>query len=67
MTETIGATEIVRAIEAACARIIEQRDYLTELDAAMGDGDLGINMAKGATALQARLAGHAPEDRKSVV
>ena len=62
MTETIGATEIVRAIEAACARIIEQRDYLTELDAAMGDGDLGINMAKGAVALQAHLAGNAPGD-----
>ena len=62
MTETIGATEVVRAIEVACARIIELRSYLTELDAAMGDGDLGINMAKGAAAVQTHLAGNAPDD-----
>lgn len=62
MTESIGATQIVQAIEAACARIIELRHYLTELDAAMGDGDLGINMAKGAVALQTYLAGNSPGD-----
>jgi phosphoenolpyruvate---glycerone phosphotransferase subunit DhaL len=62
MTETIGATDVVRAIEAACDRIIELREYLTELDAAIGDGDLGINMAKGATALHTYLAENAPDN-----
>ena len=62
MTEIIRAADVTSAIEAACARIIELRDYLTELDAAMGDGDLGINMAKGATALQTYLADNAAGD-----
>lgn len=62
MTVDIGAAEAVRAIEAACTRVVELRDYLTELDAAMGDGDLGINMTKGAVALQAHLAENRPDD-----
>ena len=62
MTEIIRATDVTSALETACARIIELRDYLTELDAAMGDGDLGINMAKGATALQTYLADNAAGD-----
>lgn len=33
----------------------EQRDYLTGLDAAIGDGDHGINMDRGFTAVMAKL------------
>jgi len=62
MTETIDASEVVSAIERVAARLIIVRDWLTELDAAMGDGDLGINMAKGATALGEYLAANEPGD-----
>lgn len=34
----------------------EQRTYLTELDAAIGDGDHGINMDRGFTAVMEKLA-----------
>lgn len=36
--------------------IRDQRDYLSEIDAAIGDGDHGINMAKGFTQCNQRLA-----------
>jgi dihydroxyacetone kinase-like protein len=35
----------------------EQKDYLTQLDAAIGDGDHGVNMDRGFGAVQAALAG----------
>lgn len=33
------------------AAVTEQRDYLTELDSAIGDADHGVNMARGMTAV----------------
>ena len=62
MTKTIDASGVVSAIERVAARLVDVRDWLTELDAAMGDGDLGINMAKGAAALEAYLAANEPGD-----
>ena len=35
----------------------EQRDYLTQLDAAIGDADHGANMTRGFTAVEAKLDG----------
>lgn len=36
-------------------RIDDERDYLSELDNAIGDGDHGINMARGFTAVRQKL------------
>jgi dihydroxyacetone kinase-like protein len=45
------------------ARVIgENADYLTNLDAAIGDGDHGINMARGMTAVIAALDESLPPD-----
>ncbi|GIL28192.1 DAK2 domain-containing protein [Actinocatenispora comari] len=41
----------------ACERWAAARDELTELDAAAGDGDLGVTVAAGATGVAAALAG----------
>jgi dihydroxyacetone kinase-like protein len=38
----------------------EQRDHLTQLDAAIGDADHGINLSRGFTAVSAALAGQDP-------
>jgi phosphoenolpyruvate---glycerone phosphotransferase subunit DhaL len=39
-----------------CAKVfVEHKDELTELDAAIGDADHGANMARGFTAVQAKL------------
>ena len=43
------------AIEAAAAAVIAHADELTALDQAIGDGDHGINMKRGAEALLADL------------
>jgi phosphoenolpyruvate---glycerone phosphotransferase subunit DhaL len=49
--------EFFRAWIAEIATVIAaQRDHLTQLDAAIGDADHGINLARGFTAVQAALA-----------
>jgi phosphoenolpyruvate---glycerone phosphotransferase subunit DhaL len=42
-------------LRAFAAAVAEQRDNLTELDAAIGDGDHGINMDRGMQAVVAKL------------
>ena len=48
-TITAWMSEIATAVEA-------ERDYLTQLDAAIGDGDHGINMHRGFQAVEKALA-----------
>lgn len=48
--------EIRKIIEACTQTLVAHADELTALDAAIGDGDHGINMRRGALAIQARLA-----------
>ncbi len=44
-----------RWVRLAAARIAEQRGWLTDLDAAIGDGDHGINLDRGFDIVLARL------------
>jgi dihydroxyacetone kinase-like protein len=46
MTDTITTPQILRALETMCDTIEEEKEYLSDLDGAIGDGDHGINMAK---------------------
>ena len=46
--------------------IIENKDYLTKLDAAIGDGDHGINMARGFNKLKEKLKTDSFESRSEV-
>lgn len=51
------SAEKLRAIILDMAGIIEEnKQYLTDLDAAIGDGDHGHNMARGFAAVRAKLA-----------
>ena len=43
-------------LEAAAARIEAERNYLTQLDAAIGDADHGTNMHRGFNAVLARMS-----------
>jgi dihydroxyacetone kinase phosphoprotein-dependent L subunit len=53
--------DVFRAWIAAAARVIEeQRDHLTQLDAAIGDADHGINLSRGFTAALSALESAAP-------
>ena len=53
-----------RAIAAACAALIDAEDLLTEMDRLVGDGDLGINMARAAKAVLDQLPAY-PLDNPS--
>jgi triose/dihydroxyacetone kinase / FAD-AMP lyase (cyclizing) len=57
-----GPNRMQTAIEAACRALIAAQDSLTELDSAVGDGDLGITLARGATAVREALPGYPLED-----
>ena len=46
---------VTRWMKACAATIAEQRDYLTQLDAAIGDADHGANMTRGFNAVEAKL------------
>ncbi|HAM28100.1 MAG TPA: dihydroxyacetone kinase subunit L [Microbacteriaceae bacterium] len=43
------------------ALILENRDYLTELDSAIGDADHGVNMTRGMTAVMEKIGAAPPE------
>jgi dihydroxyacetone kinase-like protein len=54
---TVNAETVQRWFLAAAASLREQRDYLTQLDAAIGDADHGTNMDRGFTAVVEKLDG----------
>ena len=55
MNSEISASCIERWLLVFAERILEKKDYLTDLDAAIGDGDHGLNMARGVERLRERL------------
>jgi dihydroxyacetone kinase-like protein len=46
MTDTITPDQMFHAFEVICDTIEREKNYLSELDGAIGDGDHGVNMAK---------------------
>jgi phosphoenolpyruvate---glycerone phosphotransferase subunit DhaL len=56
----LGPRFVRRWIGAMAEGVSEQRDFLTQLDAAIGDADHGVNMDRGFTAAVAKL-GELPE------
>ena len=55
MSETVGRAGVAAWLRAFAAAIAQERDHLTELDAAIGDADHGINMDRGMQAVVVRL------------
>lgn len=58
----MNAATVRTWLRIAAVAIQEQRDYLTQLDAAIGDADHGANMSRGFTALRAWLDARDDED-----
>lgn len=52
----MDAATVTRWLEGSAAALHEQRDYLTQLDAAIGDADHGTNMDRGFSSVVAKLA-----------
>jgi dihydroxyacetone kinase-like protein len=61
MSETMSRQFVERWLRAFAAAVAQRRDQLTELDAAIGDADHGINMDRGMQAVVAKLD-QAPPD-----
>jgi dihydroxyacetone kinase-like protein len=63
MSGLVSAVQVDRWLRSFAALVAENRDHLTELDAAIGDADHGSNMDRGMSAATAALddaAGAAP-------
>jgi dihydroxyacetone kinase-like protein len=63
----IGVDDALRWVRAFAAAVAREKEYLTALDAAIGDADHGINMDRGMTAAVAALDGDAPADVAGVM
>ena len=62
MTNPIDGKTVVATVERVAARMQALRDELTRLDAAVGDGDLGITASKGASAVLDYMEANDPGD-----
>jgi dihydroxyacetone kinase-like protein len=62
----VGKSEVLKWLDVLQQAYAENRQWLTELDSAIGDADHGINMDRGFTAVRAELAAHSPSDIRSV-
>jgi len=60
MTDTIDTATLVDWITRFRDAVTEKREWLTELDSAIGDADHGANMARGMTAVVEKLDAGAP-------
>jgi dihydroxyacetone kinase-like protein len=62
MGSTIDGDQVTKAVERVAARLSALRDELNRLDAAVGDGDLGITMSKAATGAREYVSANPPAD-----
>ena len=60
MTDTIGTDILVDWITRFGVAVTDKREWLTELDSAIGDADHGANMARGMNAVGEKLGSGAP-------
>jgi dihydroxyacetone kinase-like protein len=61
MTDTVSTASLEEWVRAFARLVAENRDHLTDLDAAIGDGDHGANMDRGMRAAVAALDETKPE------
>jgi dihydroxyacetone kinase-like protein len=62
MTDTITTPQMLQALQNMCDTIENEKEYLSELDGAIGDGDHGVNMAKCFRQVKKKLAESSAED-----
>ena len=62
----VSREDVLRWLAALQGVFAENQQQLTELDSAVGDGDLGISLDRGFTAVQAELSANPPADLRSV-
>lgn len=63
----VTKNQIIRWLQTVAEVLKQNKDYLTELDAAIGDADHGINMNRGFQKVAAQLPNVADEDISSIL
>ena len=66
MTETISTIQMKTGLENLCETIENEKEYLSELDGAIGDGDHGVNMAKCFREVKKKLTETSADDLESL-
>ena len=62
----VNSAELIEIINLIAHDIQKNRDFLTELDSAIGDADHGINMSKGFKAVTEKISTMADKDCGSI-
>jgi dihydroxyacetone kinase-like protein len=62
----VSTQDVLRWLEDTQKVVAENRQHLTDLDSAVGDGDFGISLDRGFTAVQAELSANPPADPRAV-
>jgi dihydroxyacetone kinase-like protein len=62
----VSTQDVLRWLNALQKVFAENRQQLTDLDSAVGDGDFGISLDRGFTAVQAELTANPPADIRAV-
>ena len=62
----LSRQDVLRWLSALQKVFAENRQQLTDLDSAVGDGDFGISLDRGFTAVQAELTANPPADIRAV-
>lgn len=60
MTDDVTLDDLTRWISAYSERVTAQKDYLTELDSAIGDADHGANLSRGMAAANTEVEAKSP-------
>ena len=63
---TVSTPDVLRWLAASQSVFAENRQRLTEMDQAVGDGDFGISLDRGFTAVQTELSANPPADIRTV-
>src|ERR1043166_4540956 len=58
---SVASDDVLRWIRSFAAEVEANKEYLTQLDAAIGDADHGINMQRGMSAVVAKVDSQAGE------
>jgi len=67
MTTTIGYDEFVQMMQGAIEAIKANHEYLSQLDAATGDGDHGVTMLRAVNTISATITSVSQPDLKNLV
>ena len=62
MCSTLSSSDLIKIIDLMCDTLETEKNYLSELDGAIGDGDHGVNMAKCFREVKKKLPENADKD-----